>query len=602
MTRVAHGAVTNARLYAWGRILLVTWAIASPLLLLAVTDDWLFTGQGYLDPWEYVGFFLNYGNPEYYENAYKLARLPWILSGWLAYRIVPLTMAPYVLHAGYLLLASAGFWLLVKELFGSATVAALGAIALGFYTHFHGSGGWDYHNTAAGTLYVWALFAVSYAARVENAVTLAAAGAMIALSIHANITLVNMIPVLATHFFVVKRLQQMRAPWSVAEVLRSIGWMIAAGVAITTVMMAINLAVGRNAVFFQRLLDIVLRYTAEPSAQATWWNPWSSGWVLAARHLALPWAALLASGVVLIAGGRQPSLAKHKLVALEFITLAAIWCIWQSMGQTALDWDYFAFPLIPNAVLALVALLHMRVRSVSWGLVAAAPLLFAAPLIFAFHAWIPTNLADLHAVGIAVPGAALFALALAALALPRRLCATAFVLLISLGNSASAVAWERYSQKNGCRLGRELSAAIVDLNQFLVASDATLHKTALWFPQGETLLVGPSCTLNVEYLGYSLGGSGVPYIVGNPRPMPHPRDIPAPLLHDYAERGTRIAILTGDPQARESFERRAAEVGLRMRRLQAPRVRFAGREIVLTVVTLMRTEGTDREQRADQAR
>src|SRR5262245_6847676 len=143
------GTFRSARVI--GAALLVSFA---PLGLLLFNTDWIFTPAGYLDPWHYVGFFHEYLNPAYSSGAYKLARLPWILAGYLVNSLLPPLPAVYVLHGLFLCVTSLALFIGLYALLGRLALAAVAATALGFYTHAHGSGGWDYHNTAAGAFYL----------------------------------------------------------------------------------------------------------------------------------------------------------------------------------------------------------------------------------------------------------------------------------------------------------------------------------------------------------------------------------------------------------------------------------------------------------------
>ena len=73
-------------------------ASCSSLALIAFNTDWLLTPELWLDAWHYVGFFREYMNPDYSPEAYKLARLPWILAGYLTHSLLPPLQAAYVLH------------------------------------------------------------------------------------------------------------------------------------------------------------------------------------------------------------------------------------------------------------------------------------------------------------------------------------------------------------------------------------------------------------------------------------------------------------------------------------------------------------------------
>ncbi len=569
------------------RTSLIAWAIVSPLLLVIASDEWLFTPQGFLDAWDYVGFFLNYQEPEYYPYAYKLGRLPWILSGWLVHYVLPALPAAYVLHAGYLLLATAGFWLLLNELFRSTSCASFGALLLGFYTHFHGSGGWDYHNTAAGAYYIWAMFALTYAARVGTAPALAAAGAVAALAVHANITLVNMLPVLAAHFVVLQRGVHRGSSQQPNKILRAISWTMIGGLSLTAVLMVISAAVGRNPIFFKPLVDIVVRYVTDPSRQTQWWQPWATEWVVGARHLSLLFAAAVASSGAVLGAVYTRRRAIHALVYLEFLALVGLWTFWQSAGQTALNWDYFAFPLIPHAFLAVVALLDTRERPVPELVVAVAPLMLAAPLVLAFHPVLAGVMPGVYAVGAAVPAAVLFLMAFACLVLPRPTAVPAFLVFFALGNADAAVGWDRYATGNNCRIGASLSTAVIDLNRLLSTYDPRLHKTSLWFQDEETLQLGPACALSVEALGYSLQASGVPNVADNPHPMPPAQDISATALRDLAAKGNRLAVLTADGHAWRAVEGRATELGLALRPVATRSAAFGNQKVVLTLADVV---------------
>jgi hypothetical protein len=565
------------------RTALAIWAIASPLLLLIVSQEWLFTPQGFLDPWDYVGFFLNYGEPEYYPYAYKVARLPWILSGWIAHRVFPSPAAEYLLHAGYLLLATAGFWLLLNELFHSVSVASIGTLLLGFYTHFHGSGGWDYHNTAAGAYYVWAMFALSRSATHRTRSWLFGAGALTALAIHANVTLVNMLPVLALHFLYIGRSGRPRVAVNGGEGLRISAWLFAGAAISTGALMFVSLIAGRNPVFFQPLVDMVIRFITDPRRQAEWWQPWSAEWLLNAKHLSLLFAATLASATGLILARRSHRLRIHRLVWVEFLALIVVWMFWQAMGQTSLNWDYFAFPLIPHALLAAAALVAARHATSSGWLLAIAPLVLAAPLIFAFHAVLLGTTAKIQTAGIAVPASGLFLIGFACLLLTSRLAIPAFLVMFGVANADAATGWDRYAAQNTCRIGAELSGAVIGLNRFLAGFDARLHKTSLWFQQGEMLALAPGCALNVEALGRSLQASGVPNIADNPYPMPAAQGISATALRDLAAKGNRLAVLSADPRAFARVELRAGELGLTLGPVATRRVAFRGHHVIVTL-------------------
>jgi hypothetical protein len=561
--------------------LLAAWAILSPLLLVAANTDWLYTPAGYLDPWDYVGFFLSYDQPEFLPGRYKLARLPWILSGWLAHAWLPDTVAPLVLHLAYLLLSVGGMYVLVAQLFGSR-IGALTAVLLAFYTPFHGSGGWDYHNTAAGAFHLWSLVALTHAARVRTLPSMLGAGCLVALAVHTNITLVNLIPLFAVHLYVVGRQQ---APITLRTAVMSTLQVACGGLAVTAALMAINVLMGRDPQFFRTLVAIVLRYTADPSNFAAWWKPWGP-WVLEAKYLAIPAATLVVTAAAVLFRGRQlPTL--QRLAFGEYLALAVLWCIWQSRGRTALDWEYFAYPLIPQAFLAVAALLHWRSAVPQPWLVGVSPILLAAALIGDVAAAAQPWLASHPSLVGMVPALVLCILAAGALQLPRRMAVTAFVLLWSVGNGLAAAVPANYAIGKPCQTAEAFQAAVIGAHRFVAETDPAFEDATVWFEENEQLPVGGNCQVNLGYLGYALAASGVPYIT-EPFPLPAIEDIPAAALDEVTRPRRTLVVVTARPENVERVTQRLEEAGIAVSRDRQRAFQIAGGTFAVHMLALDR--------------
>jgi len=565
------------------RRVLVVYAIASPLMLLAGSVEWLFSPAGYIDPWHYVGYFLNYHEPAYSAGSYKLARLPWILSGWIVQQLVPAAAAPFILHLGYLLASTAGMYVLVRVLFGSWSVAALAATLLGLHTHFHGSGGWDYHNTAAGAFLLWALAAVTCAARVRTAAALAGAGCLIALAVHANITLVNLLPVFVAHLVVFSRHDELVTRTHLKELVRCSGWLLAGAIAITVVLMAINGLAGRDPLFFRPLIEIVIRYTSNPSAQAGWWQPWGP-WVARSRHLSIPAAVgLMSSIALLVPRVRQRLTAAHILVLGEFIAIVVLWVVWQTAGQTALDWDYFAYPLFPLAYVALAALIHARWNSVPAAALVVLPVAAAALLILgAPERFQVAFFPGIYSAGEALPAVLLALAASATLWAPRKVSTTAFIVLFAAANSVAAYSTVPYRALNTCRTAAAFHGAVVAANKAVAESDPGFTRTTLWFKEKETLELAPGCEVNIGYLGYAIAGSGVPYVT-DPFPMPAAEAIPAAAIQHVVQMRGDIVSLTADPAVEQSLVTRIEALDLAATPVLTRQLPFMGRTVRLSV-------------------
>src|SRR4051794_13820009 len=90
--------------------------VSIPLVFLAVTrGDWLLDAGGE-DNWVYIKYFHVWANPhrelrEAMDQHYKATRLPWIVPGFLAYRLFGPFLGTYVLHYVMLVLGALAFWL-----------------------------------------------------------------------------------------------------------------------------------------------------------------------------------------------------------------------------------------------------------------------------------------------------------------------------------------------------------------------------------------------------------------------------------------------------------------------------------------------------------
>ena len=169
----------------------------APLVLLIANRDWFFTPEGFLDPWQYVGFFRLYEDLDYSPEEYKLARLPWILVGHAITRFMPTMSAAYVLHAIFLCALPLTLFGAPYVLLRRTSLSAVVALCLGFYTHMHGPGGWDYNNTPSGPLFLATLWVLVPPSSLRGgAAALTFAGVMAALTAAANLTTVHLFPAL----------------------------------------------------------------------------------------------------------------------------------------------------------------------------------------------------------------------------------------------------------------------------------------------------------------------------------------------------------------------------------------------------------------------
>ena len=338
---------------------------AIPILFAATNDTWLYPTIGWLDEWFYVGYGINYSDPEFLPGYYKISRLPWVLVEVMARNLFSPVTASWLMVLGCLTVGNVAFYAAIREALGRPP-ALLAAVFLAAFTPVHASGGADYHNTLAGPLYCVSLLLSTRAAR-SPGVTFDAflSGVAIALMLHTNILFVNFLPILTLHYSVSYYARHNAIP----PLFRSIGLTTVGAIAITVVLGVINAAVGRKFGFYEPILRLVTSFVADSSHQASWWHPWHTGWYWHIAYLGTYLAGMGAAAGCLVmalrkwrAGGQYLQIAAF---SAAFLYTAILWLIWQCLGHTALDWAYFAYPLaFPFA-----------------GLVAAAIALFAPPAL-----------------------------------------------------------------------------------------------------------------------------------------------------------------------------------------------------------------------------
>ena len=137
--------------------------LLTPIILSLINDSWLYTKIGWLDPWYNVAYFLHYDDPNFLNWYYKIARLSWIIPGYVIYSVFTPLVANYILHMGALVLSTLALYSGLRRLFG-VDVAFLTAALLTVYVPFHGSGGWDYQTTPSGAYYLLTFAILTHAA------------------------------------------------------------------------------------------------------------------------------------------------------------------------------------------------------------------------------------------------------------------------------------------------------------------------------------------------------------------------------------------------------------------------------------------------------
>ena len=172
-----------------------------PLILLLNNENWLYTEVSWTDSWAYLRRFLLYDSHVF--GDYKVARFPWIWSGFAAYRLFSPEMATVVLSLSYFYLALLFFYLILARLF-STRAAFVTTVLLACYMDFHGPYGWLYHNVAATALYLLTLLLFIHTATVRTKrrfVWLLTSGGMLLLTLCTNMTYLPFAPIPLIFFY-----------------------------------------------------------------------------------------------------------------------------------------------------------------------------------------------------------------------------------------------------------------------------------------------------------------------------------------------------------------------------------------------------------------
>jgi hypothetical protein len=364
-----------------------------PVIVALIHDDWLYSPVGFPDPWFNVGYFLHYFDPNFLPGLYKEARVPWLAPGYFLYHAVGPLAANFILHVGCLIVSAVCVYLGLARLI-PRNAAFITAALLCAYYQFEGSGtgGWDYQTTAAGAFYAITFYLVVRAAQTEySAFWMAGAGIAFGATVHANIVLVNLAIGLAATYLAATR----HSP-SIARLMICALWALLGFVLINLIFSVIAWDAGRDPIFFRSMLDIARNFTSDPHTfQQRWWQPWSNGWFLRPMFLSylIPLAAVAAAGVLWLVGrlrgGRQglPLSEEGGAVPLvlvgQYVFAFGLWLVWQTQGQTALQPDYFAYPLIIPAFIALGAMMGPAGRRELIALAAALVLVILANIVLA---------------------------------------------------------------------------------------------------------------------------------------------------------------------------------------------------------------------------
>jgi hypothetical protein len=499
----------------------VGYVLAVPVLLaLFAAPDFFFDPPGWLDPFVYVGYFRHYAEHlPLFDEYYKASRLPWVLPGFVSFRLFGPVAGTYVLQLGTLSFGLACLYGALRDSL-DAGAALLATALLGTCTWFHGSGGWNYHMGVTAAYFLAAVWCLNRAAAGGRAPAwYFLAGAALGLTVHTHLFMAAFGPGLVVHYVL-----SCRSAWrrlSLADVPAG----LAGAAAVTGALCLVNRCSGGTWLFFLPQVQ----YTLALSRSGNYMHLPPGAWLPLASWLALPAAAVLSCPLAWLLG--RPGAGGRGLMVLSYqaqcLLAAGACCYCQFVKkQTILQPDYMAVALLGPAVLALAAFLHSvrdRFAGVSAHRVALVGLaLFVVPLLAAFQIgrWLPGGAVRVPSVPVLRDWPLLLPVALtvtgvAVIALRRRSAAgwLAGLALVSAGNVV-------IHRPAGNGMPREMLRFIAEADRFTTRLDPTLTDIKYWFDYQETIGTPgrPAKTFPLfdsyvatrGWMGNLLGGSPVP--------------------------------------------------------------------------------------------
>jgi len=324
--------------------------LLAPALVLWRQDNILFTGQGFLTPWTYFGFFRNLIEfKARFKGSSAGARLSWILPGAAVHNLLPPLAANYVLHIGLHTLASVLLFLTLRWVV-TARRAFLAALLFSLNPYLSWATGWDEVDGVTIVYCLLTMLLLTWAALApDRRWPLLFAGMSFAAIVYCNSDW--MILFLLPLYYVALVYTWHRVPW--ARAFRVLcGW-FGAGCVIVTLALCVTNKFLEGSFFSFASPVLELLHPRQP-------NPWWSGlWVTGAPS---PWllflaAACFAAAKILLSGSRRAGrrLTPEAVLALQFLAALAWMIFLQLRGHSVLGLPYEASILMPFAFLVIGA-------------------------------------------------------------------------------------------------------------------------------------------------------------------------------------------------------------------------------------------------------
>lgn len=510
-------------------------------------SDWLFT-RGGIDGWMYFGYFKHYDYSSFLADNKKIARLPWILLGFFVHKIFSNEIANYVLRLGLAYLGACTFYKITSILFNRAT-AILGTLAFMTYLPSLGSGGWDYHNTLAGPLYLisYLLIIKSTSSKDHSFAKFFLFGILFTLTIHTNILFFLLIPALFFEVIHQRETHQIDQKFFDRWTLFSVSGILLGGIFITVILGIINTISGRSFFFFNQLFHRSAELLSNPNLEKSWWSAWNTFWWLKGSQTPYIESILIVLLIVFLLDFKKRKwhsiliLSSSGTVYLGFLASVGIFIFFQELGHPMLQPYYMAFPLVIPTFFALSALiyrvmlpygnitlkwsfLHSLISSIIFLIIFLQMALGAIQLPQNLFSWLPEvwkNGKPMVILMVSLLGAILLTYLKQKDFLIHKInIGHLVVLLLLLGFSTANAEWPPSQTpstkwyelgvffRGQCHYGKDVSRVVNTVDKFLFPYFERGKILKIVYDGNERLEWAPKCTFFVHTIGNALVGTG----------------------------------------------------------------------------------------------
>jgi hypothetical protein len=378
--------------------------LALPLVLLAVSTDWLYpSNYNNIDSWLYYGYLGDVGGQlQRHPDRYFGDRLPWLLPANFFHGLLPTLPAHWALKLIYLSITLLSFYRLASHAC-NARAALLGTIMFACYPVTLNATGWYYVDSAAACYFLLAmscLLSASQAGHWTSAPWSFLAGACIVAMVVVYPLEIVLLPSLFAFSVLIARLSE--RPRFFCQLLSNVLFLGLGAAGMVLLLICVWHHLTGNWHFFKASLAYLMHYGHKEASK--WLNGgWS--WPAEAFWLTLPIAVSVGSCITLAVHGVRRHWREKPLesffVANTVAVMIVVVLMRQLKGSSLVEHPHHAFLLTPVWFLGLPPLMSdmcAKLSRLGFAILAAiCSIFFVLPLASGFDSLFrPTYVAHWH--------------------------------------------------------------------------------------------------------------------------------------------------------------------------------------------------------------